>query len=38
MYLCGTTKEPVSRLLLYPNGWLICDIAQNLGVNYVTSV
>ena len=38
MYLCGTTKKPVSWLLLQPNDWFLCDITQNLEVNYVTSI
>ena len=38
MHLCGTTKKPVSWLLLWPNGWFLCDSTQNLEVNYVTSI
>ena len=43
MHLCRTTKKPVSWLLLWPNGWFLCDITQNFcnirklcDVNFLT--
>ena len=38
MCLCGSTKKPVSCLLLQSDGWFLGDITQGLEVNYVTSI